>query len=317
MKSVFVVTHRRGFEADPVIDILRRDGTPVFRFNCDAGDEASLVSFAVSKKCIETSFVCDEREINSAEIGVGWCQQLSPYLSQAASVNENLQRKNLWVAQLASFDSLGIPWLNNPRNVLRASSKPLQLVYARSVGLNVPNTLISNISQHIRSFVENQPTIAKNLATPWVVSPTETRAAYTRIVEPNWLQNNSELEFCPVIYQEYKARRKDYRIVVVGDKIFAACCEPSEGQREDIRRNTTTGESFLPCEFNAQTANLLKTLMRQLSIEYCSADFMEDNEGNLYFLEVNTCGAWWWVDRLYNGTICNAIVDYLKRSLQL
>jgi len=315
MKSVLVVTHRRGFEADPVIDALRRDGIPVFRFNCDAGNEASLVSFAVSNKRIKTSFVCDEREINSDEIGVGWCQQLPPYLSQDASVNENLQRRNLWAAQLASLDSLEVLWLNNPRNVLFASSKPLQLIHARYVGLNMPNTLISNVPQHIRSFAENQLTIAKNLATPWVVSPTETRAAYTRIVESNWLQNNNELEFCPVIYQEYKVRKKDYRIVVVGDKIFAAYCEPSEGQREDVRRNTTTGESFLPCEFDAQATNLLKTLMKKLSIEYCSADFMEDNEGNLCFLEVNTCGAWWWVDHLYDGAICNAIADYLKRSL--
>lgn len=317
MKSVFVVTHRRGFEADPVIDVLRRDDIPVFRFNCDAGDEMSMVSFTVGNKGIGISFVCDSREISSVEIGIAWCQQLPPYLSQAASTNENLQRKNLWAAQLASFDSLGVPWLNNPRDVLFAASKPLQLVYARSVGLNVPNTLISNITQHIRSFVENQPTIAKNLATPWVVSSAETRAAYTRIVEPNWLQNDNELEFCPVIYQEYKARRKDYRIVVVGDKTFAACCEPSESQREDIRRNATTGESFQTCEFDAQATGLLKTLMKRLSIEYCSADFMEDNEGNLYFLEVNTCGAWWWVDHLYNGAICNAIADYLKRSLQL
>ena len=317
MKSVFVVTHRRGFEADPVIDVLRRDGVPVFRFNCDSGNEASLVSFAISNKYIKTSFVCDEREINSDEIGVGCCQQLPPYLNQAASANENLQRRNLWTAQLASLDSLEVPWLNNPRNVLYASNKLLQLVYARSVGLNMPNTLISNVSQHIRSFVENQPTIAKNLATPWVVSPKETQAAYSRIVEPNWLQNDRELEFCPVIYQEYKVRRKDYRIVVVGDKIFAAYCKPNEGQREDIRRNATTGESFLPCEFDAQTMNLLKTLMKRLSIHYCSADFMEDDEGNLYFLEVNTCGAWWWVDHLYDGAICNAIADYLKRSLQL
>jgi glutathione synthase/RimK-type ligase-like ATP-grasp enzyme len=316
MKSIFVVTHRRGFEADPVIDVLRRDGIPVFRFNCDAGNDMSLVTFAVDKKDVGISFVCDSREIKLAEIGVGWCQQLPPYISQAASVDENLQRRNLWAAQLASFDLLKVPWLNSPRNVLFAASKPIQLVHARSVGLNIPSTLISNIPRHIRSFIESQSAIAKNLATPWVVSPAETQAAYTKIIEPCWLRNDSELEFCPVIYQEYKARRKDYRIVVVGDKTFAACCEPGEGQREDIRRNATTGESFQACEFNAQVANLLKTLMKRLSIEYCSADFMEDNKGNLYFLEANTCGAWWWVDRLYNGAICNAIADYLKKSLR-
>jgi glutathione synthase/RimK-type ligase-like ATP-grasp enzyme len=314
MKSVFIVTHRRGFEADPVIDALRHDDIPVFRFNCDAGDEASQISFVINNNRIDILFACDNREINSSDIGVGWCQQLPPYLSQASSVLENLQRKNLWAAQFASFDSLNVPWFNSPRNILYASNKPTQLVLAQSIGFNIPSTLISNVSKDIRFFAGNQSTIAKNLATPWIVSGAETQAAYTRIVESNWLQNDNELEFCPVIYQEFKTRKKDYRVVVVGEQIFAAYCEPTSEQHEDIRRNVSTGESFQICEFDAQATALLKTLMKKLSIEYCSADFMEDGDENLYFLEINTCGAWWWVDCLYDGAIRNAIVKYFKQS---
>jgi glutathione synthase/RimK-type ligase-like ATP-grasp enzyme len=315
MKSVFIVTHRRGFEADPVIDALRRDGVPVFRFNSDDGNEASQISFAVDNDQVEISFFCDNREINSSEIGVGWCQQLPPYLSQASSVYENLQRKNLWTAQLASLDLLEVPWFNSPRNVLYASNKSIQLAFTRSIGLKIPRTLISNIPKDIRSFVKNQTTVAKNLATPWVVSETETQAAYTRIIESNWLQDDNELEFCPIIYQEFKTRRKDYRVVVVGERVFSVYCEPADGQKEDIRRNSSTGELFRTCEFDIQATTLLKTLMKKLSIEYCSADFMEDSDGNLYFLEINTCGAWWWVDLLYHGAICEAIVNQLKKDL--
>lgn len=315
MKAVFVVTHRSGFEADPVIDALRRDGIPVFRFNCDAGGEAPLISFAIDAEDIKTRFICDTREISGTEVGVGWCQQLPPYLGQAASIDESLQRENLWAAHLAAFDILTTPWLNKPRHVLNAANKLLQLGQAQSIGLRIPVTLISNVPPHIRAFVERQPTVAKNLATPWVVSHQETRAAYTKLVASDWLAHDAELEFCPIIYQAYHTRRRDYRVVVVGDLVFAACCEPIEGQHEDIRRGVATGESFRACEFSAQTIQLLRLLMERLSIEYCAADFMEDNEGNLYFLEVNTCGAWWWVDRLYDGMICGAIVEYLKQHL--
>jgi hypothetical protein len=52
--------------------------------------------------------------------------------------------------------------------------------------------------------------------------------------------------------------------------------------------------------------------MQKLQIDYCAAaDFMEDKNGNLFFLEVNTCGAWWWLDKLYNGAICKSIADAL------
>jgi hypothetical protein len=49
-KIVFIVTHQRGFEADPVIDELRKRGIRVFRFNTDAGDNPSLATFIPEKK---------------------------------------------------------------------------------------------------------------------------------------------------------------------------------------------------------------------------------------------------------------------------
>ena len=45
MKTVLIVTHRRGFEADLVVDALRKRDIPVFRLNCDNGKDASMVSF--------------------------------------------------------------------------------------------------------------------------------------------------------------------------------------------------------------------------------------------------------------------------------
>lgn len=319
MKSVLVVTHRRGFEADLVIDKLRARRVPVFRFNSDAGEEASLITLDLTREPMEVHFMCDGREQSSSDFGVGWCQQLPPYLGQACSTEESLQRKNLWTAHLAAFECLDVPWLNKPQQVLYASNKALQLAQAQKVGLNVPATLISNLPRDIRVFAKQQQTVAKNLATPWVVSPEETRAAYTKIVEPDWLAESTELEFCPVIYQAFHSRSKDYRVVVVGDKVFAAYCKPREGQKADVRRDggndIATGEAYQACEFDAPTAQKLQRLMKNLSISYCAADFMEDQQGNIYFLEVNTCGAWWWIDQLYEGRICNAITDYLANSL--
>jgi len=51
--------------------------------------------------------------------------------------------------------------------------------------------------------------------------------------------------------------------------------------------------------------------MQALQLDYCAADFMEDKNGNLFFLEVNTCGAWWWLDQLYDSAICNSLADAL------
>ena len=48
MKTVLIVTHRKGFEADPVIDVLRNRNVSVFRFNCDVGENVSMTSYVLN-----------------------------------------------------------------------------------------------------------------------------------------------------------------------------------------------------------------------------------------------------------------------------
>ncbi len=163
-KVVLIVTHRRGFEADPVIDELRRRNVGAFRFNTDAGNEVSVVSFASEREEIE--FSCDGRKITSTDVAIGWCQQLPPYLGQAGNERDCLQRENLLALQFSSFDLLKTPWLNKPRHVLSASNKINQLVAAQAVGFITPKTLVSNNPRTIRDFARKQVTVAKNLATP-------------------------------------------------------------------------------------------------------------------------------------------------------
>ncbi len=177
----------------------------------------------------------------------------------------------------------------------------------------MPETLISNNPLAIREFSKGRTIVAKNLATPWIVADESTRAAYTRIVDPKWLLDDVALSFAPIIYQEYHERKRDIRVVVVDDKVFSASCVPGPHQREDVRKGSSTGESFRACNLDQGALNKLRQLMHVLSLDYCAADFMEDKKGNLFFLETNTCGAWWWLDRLYNGSICQSIADSLLR----
>lgn len=315
MENVLIVTHRRGFEADPVIDELRNRGVKVFRFNCDAGDHASKASYTLKGETVQISLMCDNLVLDGNDITIGWCQQLPPYLSQAACPKEVLQRQNLWAQQAALFKIIDIPWINSPYAIQNASNKIMQLDIAQKSGLNTPLTLVSNNPQDIRRFVENNTAIAKNLATPWLTSDVkQTYAAFTKKVDSTWLHDENALAFCPVIYQKFCKRSRDYRVVVIGDKHFAVACKPSKNQEEDIRRDCPTGDNFYPVEIDNGIVVKLRSVMKKLSVEYCSADFMEDSHGNMFFLEMNLCGAWWWVDRLYNGAICQTFANFLEKK---
>ena len=239
-----------------------------------------------------------------------------PFINQPSNNLQCLQNGNIWSANFASMDLLDLPWLNKPSNVIRASNKIAQLTIAKRIGLDIPSTLISNTPNHIRFFAKNNVIIAKNLSTPWIVdSKQRTKAAYTKIVNQKWLSDDSGLSFSPVIYQTFCKRAKDYRVVVVGDKYFTVSCVPKDCQVEDIRRGSLTGEDFIACDFDQHSLLLLRRLMNEFDVDYCAADFMEDENGKLYFLEMNICGAWWWVDKLYGGLICKTIADFIEKKI--
>lgn len=316
MKTVLIVTHRKGFEADPVIDVLRNRNVPVFRFNCDSGDNVSMVSYFLNSNKNDVYLKCDNFEINEKEIGFGWCQQLPPFLNQPSREMQCLQNGNIWLANFASLDLLEFAWLNKPNNLIRASNKIAQLMTAKKLGFNIPSTLVSNNPNRIRNFAKNNIVVAKNLATPWFVdSDQKTVAAYTKIVKQKWLDNDEGLSFSPVVYQDFYKRKKDYRIVIIGDNSFPASCIPNKCQFEDIRRGNSTGDGFIACDFDKDILKALRLLMKKFGIDYCAADFMEDEYGKLYFLEMNICGAWWWVDKLYSGAICDSLADFIEKRL--
>ena len=55
------------------------------------------------------------------------------------------------------------------------------------------------------------------------------------------------------------------------------------------------------------------SMMNDLNIDYCSADFFETARAEILFVDLNVTGSWWWVDKLYGGEICQELVRLLAR----
>lgn len=315
MKTVFIASHQQGFESDPVIDALNVKGVSVFRYNQEDGTNVSLISASLGKN-YHLDFECDGRKISSQDIGVAWFQQPSPYCGQPMNENECLQRVSLDAMHFGAFSTLECPWFNHFGSVTSASNKLFQLVHARNVGLPLMPTLMSNQPNAIREFAQRNRVIAKNIATPWIAQGEQTTAAYAKLVHEEWLQNDAELSPIPIIYQAFCERVRDYRVVAISGKYYAVYCIPNQDQMEDVRRSDHTGDGYSVCEMDPLLMSKLGRMMQQLGVDYCSADFMQDARGNIYFLEANICGAWWWVDKYYNGEICQCITDQIIQKMQ-
>lgn len=316
MKSILIITHRHGFESDPIIDIFRKKSVPFFRFNQDDANAISLITHKIDSENQVTNLECDNNCISSDEISVGWFQQQPPFTGQPSNESQILQRQNLQASIIFLSDNFNWKWFNKMDNVYKSGNKILQLNVAKNIGFEIMPTLISNNPSHIRNFYNTHKNIiAKSLSVSWIIDKEQTFAAFTQKVEDSWLTHDEELSYTPVIYQKYCKRKCDYRVVVVGENCYAVSCKPNAQQMIDIRHSDKTGDNFTPCTFDDSLTKKLKSFMNSLGIDYCSADFMEDEKGNIFFLEANLCGAWWWVDQHYNGEIAQAIANELINRL--
>lgn len=312
-KRIFILTHQQGFETDSVIDELKNQDAEVLRFNTDSEERVSRISFEISQQTSKLLMRCDQITIDPSTLTKAWFQQ--PYPFDISSVNQIqlLQRANLKAAfdQIDGF--ISCEWLNRPSSTIKASNKILQLKIASSIGMQIPSTLISNDPNEIRRFCKGKTKVMKNLDTPWYLTDqSKLKASYTKGVSSELLDRNDALGFCPIIYQEAIDKVEECRVVSISKKTFAVSSKPSS-QAIDIRKDQATGHNFRPIEFPIKEYKSLLDFKKILGIDYCGADYLIDKDRNWVFLEANTCGAWWWVDKYFNNQIRSTIVAELLK----
>lgn len=308
---ILVVTHRRGFEADPVLDLLRGRGIPYFRLNTDPDGGGAGCSFSINDGCCEMNLSADGKTLALDEVRAAWYQQPQPALNNGDSGAQ--QRRDSFANSLDAFvHVLSVPWVNHPTFARVAANKFAQLRFAKMAGLRIPHTLVTNELPKVKSFLGTcEQLVVKSFGSQWLKSDLMLNAAVTQPFDPSWAEDAVNVEFAPVLYQEFHRRAADFRVVVVGSRQFVAVCRnQSDDQHFDVRRSKEPPHYEIG-QIPESIANGIQMLLQAARIDYCAADFIETSSGELLFVDLNVTGSWWWVDRLYDGQIASSLADLL------
>jgi glutathione synthase/RimK-type ligase-like ATP-grasp enzyme len=105
------------------------------------------------------------------------------------------------------------------------------------------------------------------------------------------------VQYAPVIFQEYIEARYDLRITVVGDSIFPAAIYSQEtAYKVDFRMdiaNARIEAVRLPPAVEAQ----LQALMARLGLVYGAIDMRLTPDERYVFLEINPAGQWLFIEQ--------------------
>jgi glutathione synthase/RimK-type ligase-like ATP-grasp enzyme len=201
-------------------------------------------------------------------------------------------------------------------NVRRASNKQLQARLAREVGLEIPRTLTSNDPDAVRRFAASCPggMIAKMLSSFAVYREGVEEVVFTNEVQAADLDDLDGLELCPMTFQELLPKRLEYRVTVVGDRVFSSAVDSqaSETARIDWRRDgRALSGAWWPEPLPRPVEERLLRLVDALGLQYGAADFIRTPDDRFLFLEVNPVGEYFWLDGQHGGGISQSLAEVL------
>ena len=244
--------------------------------------------------------------------GVWWRRPETP-LSVIAGPSRDAIRDQ-WRALaigLAVVD--GPTWVSNPGRISAAEDKSHQLRAAGAAGLLVPETLWTNDIEEALAFVEHwaRGAVAKSIATAWWEVAGRAHFVYASLVDAGDLPTSERLAQAPVCFQQPISPKRDIRVTVVGDAVFAAERAVAGSERNeplDWRRATEAPWSryVLPDEI----ARSCRALVETFGLRFSGIDLAVDTDGRHWFLELNPNGEWGWLQRA-GLPIAQALADVL------
>ena len=219
------------------------------------------------------------------------------------------------------FESLDAFQLDPQSNKLRADNKPSQLRLAQRLGLEIPETIITNDAEAVRAFARRAgPIITKMLIQPGPVGPSDgtSNVVFTTELGDDELATLGGLELCPMIFQSRVQSIRDVRVTIVGHRVLAAALEArtegAPGDGLDWRRDGYVHDRapiWQPYELPAGLAERVGAMLDHFGLSYGAADFLVRPDGRHVFLELNASGSFGFLGDTTSRAIASAIADTL------
>lgn len=304
---VLIVASHKTREVDGVIDVLKARGFEVVRFapcqypgvdhySWRSGESATLHAPSAAWLCDFSGW--------SFEAGLTGLEREVAF-SETAAFAEGL------------FLSLDTHWLNAPAAVRSASRKLLQLATAKRLGIQIPETCITNDAEAARRFCgEHDGTIAKALATGFISHGGRSLKLYTRTVDETCDAIFDGLHTGPLIFQKRITKVAEVRAIVIDDAVVLVRVDLiGLSDIIDIRTLNYTDERFRfqNCTDRSDIADASLRIVSALGLSYGCIDWAIEADGSMQFLECNPLGSFKWFELCGGQDVTSMIANSLER----
>lgn len=276
------------------------------------GQLLSTSTFTLSDESLVAS-VADNLWTLTADPTIrGWVRRLAPETWQEGVVagSRAAAEHSAWLSLLGALGrSRFVRWLTTLDSNLIAENKSYQLSVAKSVGVRVPLSIVSNRMADVLRVVPG-PRIVKTLGHGHYVEDDVARVVFTQRIEDDQLPR---LEAgLPLLFQQELVAREHLRVVVVRDRVWT-CSLSAEGLPLDWRAEESAHDAFLAVETPDEIRRDALKVARALQLGYASQDWIVTAEGT-FLVDVNPGGQWLFLPEPFATEISVAIAEWLGGS---
>lgn len=195
-----------------------------------------------------------------------------------------------------------------------AGNRLLQAQRAKRVGFTVPSTLVTQDEKTAREFLSSHKNVISKAISFGQLSAESNNeeVSFTTPVPQN--PQFDGLKFCPNLFQEQIAKRFDWRVTTVGNRVFSARTKSFNSGQPDWRQRPSASGDFVVARLPDEVEARLITLCEESKLVYGAHDLVETDDGDFVFLETNPAGQWGWLELSLGMPIGRAIADELMKG---
>lgn len=312
MKTSLLLTQSRDPTADYIQRAFERNQKPISRINLD---NFSIPKLSIDPLQRDRGWIED---INGKRIEVKSIKAIIirrpsiPNLHKDEAKNRFLSREVLFGLR-AFLESTSAIWMNHPNSNSVASSKPRNLWLASSLGLKVPQTLLSSDRIEISNWLEEQKkSVIKAISYGLIERKNSAEMAFTQRIPKSFDLSEDIIPGVPIYLQEEIEKEADIRVTIVGNKVFPAMLT-QEGNQIDWRAANSEAK-WRPYKLPKSICDACTKLCNELQLEFAAIDLVKSTYGDYFFLELNPNGQWVWIEEETGLQISDAIVEHLSNG---
>ena len=325
MKKVLLVTYSKDNDCIRMVSeaIKKRGGQPV-RFDTDFYPGEVGLSLHDNNGNWENTVHTPEGSFNISEFESIWYRRIRIGQNLHNVLEEKFLQPSINESRLSFFGMLAscnVFQLDPFLKVRNSEIKQLQLQVAHSLGLKVPKTLISNNSDAVKKFFHacKNGMISKMMASFAIYEDGKENVVFTNLMNEKDLAEMDGLKYCPMTFQEIIPKKLELRITVVGEQVFTASIDSQkqEAAKSDWRKK---GIEFMndwkKFDLPKDIEKKLLALMDYFGLNYGAIDMILTPNDELYFLEVNPVGEFFWLELKPGFPVSSALADVLMGNIK-